>query len=758
MSTKSVYISQLSFASGEISPSVAARSDLEKYQSALFCAKNVIIEPYGGLHKRSGSRFLGELKYPDKKAMLIKFNFSHTITYLLEVGDKYIRVWKDGVYIGIEVTTPFAQEELSSLRFTQSADVMYICSGVRPVQQLIRYSQNDWQLKEFVVAKPPFMPVNSDEKLKISASATKGEVTLTATGDVFSADMVGAQIKLSHNMPAAMALSSRGNSWISQEVVCGNSWSLVTRGIWNGYFYLQTSKDGVTWEHLKTFLSINDFNASASGTVDEYTYMRIISSMWDGKEGSCTLNTSPYTHEGMVKITQFISPTEVIGEVVDFLGSTEATADWYLACWSDKHGYPYCATFFQDRLVFAGSNKQPNTIWMSKTGDYTNFSVQKAAGSVTEDSSIAASLISRELFSIRHLLPSSDLLVLTNGNEWVISGSDAVSPNKIVPKVQTSRGASEVEPLIIGNRAVYVQRSGQTVRDIGYTYESDNYTGADLSLLAKHLFKDKKIIDSAYSQEPNSIIYFVCNDGVMLCLTYLKEQDVYAWSSFHTQGKFEAVCCIGDGYNDNVYCITSREVDGNIVRYIERFDYPMDSDVPTDFINVDCAVVVQNDVPSDVVTGLEHLKGKQVQVVGDNYLFSNSNFIVDETGCINLPTACQKVVVGLGFEMLLELPSIEMKVDDGSLIGRTKNVTEVILQVRNSYGGKLGIDTNNLDNVIFEQNDAFFKNFKLFTGTKKITLPQVQDEKAKVVIYSDQPYPFFLSAVVRVVTFGIDVG
>lgn len=138
---KPYYAIQPAFTGGELSEDVSNRIDLDKYQLGLKQAENAIIRPYGSVRKRPGLVYCGSVKYPGKRVMLQEFDFLADLSYLLEFGDKYLRIWRDGVYLGVELTTPFSETELSRLRFTQSVDVMYICSGTHPVQKLSRYAE-----------------------------------------------------------------------------------------------------------------------------------------------------------------------------------------------------------------------------------------------------------------------------------------------------------------------------------------------------------------------------------------------------------------------------------------------------------------------------------------------------------------------------------------------------------------------------------------------------------------------------------------
>ena len=182
-SPNAFYSIQPAFTGGEISVDVASRIDLDKYQVALLQAENAIVRPYGAVRKRPGMIYCGQTKYQDKKSMLVKFNFTVTISYMLEIGHKYIRVWRNGHYLGIELDTPYEAGELAGLRFVQSVDVLYIASGKHPVKKLMRYSEREWKLADVDWQQVPYGDLNVDEENFITPSGTTGNVTLTAVKD-----------------------------------------------------------------------------------------------------------------------------------------------------------------------------------------------------------------------------------------------------------------------------------------------------------------------------------------------------------------------------------------------------------------------------------------------------------------------------------------------------------------------------------------------------------------------------------------------
>ena len=389
---------------------------------------------------------------------------------------------------------------------------------------------------------------------------------------------------------------------------------------------------------------------------------------------------------------------------------------------------------------------------MSRTGDYGNFGVEKADGTVTDDSAVALSFISRKQFNILHLVPTTDLIVLTDGNEWLVSGASVVTPTEANPKNQTSRGSTDVEPIAIGSKLVFVQRRGKVVRDMGYSFESDQYDGADLTLLAKHLTRKSVITDDAYKQEPDNLIYFVTNDGKILCLTYVKDQIVYAWSSLDTDGEFESVCNIGGAEEDTVYCVVKRTVNGETVRYIESFAPYPDTDEPNDYIMLDCAKSMT--VATREVSGFNWLAGKTVTVLADGR--EHNGIEVDENGNLLLPVPATDIVVGLPYKSVIELPNVSINAQDGSIQGRKKKVSTVYLQLTNSLGGYLGHTEEETDEIKYDEFSEY-DGVKLFNGIKETTMPNVPLggflEDSSILIKTEAPYPFNLALVVRAVAF-----
>nr|DAH63604.1 MAG TPA: stabilization protein [Caudoviricetes sp.] len=920
------YLLQPAFTGGEISAEVANRVDLDKYQFAVLQAYNCLIKPHGPIYRRPGMKYMARTKYSDKACILVPFNGADNTDYLLEIGEKYIRVHKNGLYINIEVMTPYTADMLQDLRFVQSADTMFIASGKYPVKQLARYSDTDWRFADFEITDMYFDESNSLESYsgisytvpgsyqfqptvtgeyqidiagggggggggvayskprehghnyycvgggtggsgeriintvtltkgtsytiivgsggaggggrggygtassggnggnstacgltgrggtggsggsresidgsyqstkgtdgttygaggggiggvagtkykdnsgkagangwvkilytgnkELTPSGTQGDITLTSNKNIFASSKPGAYIKLKQEIASKTVSTSNGTT---ERVRVGENWKVISHGTWSGSFVIEKSDDGEAWKEYRKYTSKSDYNPSESGSVTEPVFLRAVCTI---SSGTCTvdLTAMAYNAEGVVKLTEITSDSTAKAHVEKELGSTDMTTNFLWGAWSEEFGYPQTLCFFQDRLCFGGTKKQPYMVWMSRTGDYGNFSVEKASGTVTDDSAVALAFVSRKQFKILHLIASTDLIVLTAGNEWTVSGSDTVTPSKAVPKMQTTRGCSTVEPLMIGGRIVFVQGRGSTVRDMAYSYETDSYGGNDLTLLAKHIIENVQIVDSAYKQEPDSTIYFVRSDGTMACLSYIMEQKVYAWSTIETQGKIEAVAAVQEGDEDIIYLVVKREINGVTIRNIEYLaKNSAKSNNPDDYIMLDNAIEYSTAEKSSGETEIDaaELAGEKVTVIGDGRMYSG--LTVSQDGTVTLPAAVQHAFIGLPYRSIVELPNVEIKTGDGTMQGRKKQISNCILRLSNSLGGMVGPDINTMDLMNYDEQNVV-SDIKLFTGDQHMTLPIGGfNNEGRVIIVTDEPYPFNLLAVVREVSFG----
>lgn len=759
-----LYISQLAFTTGEVSPDVSSRFDLEQYKSALLEAENVVIRPYGAVAKRQGSQYVGQVKYSDKPTRLFEFTTNTNNSFMLEFGDKYIRVWNYGIYTGIEVTTPFTSDILFDLNCNQSGDVMFICSGKYPIQTLSRYSDTDWRMSTYKLTEQPYDEINTDNGHTLTVNGD----TITSTKDLFTQDMVGSVIQIAyyveavHTKSAGEVVEKKVKRYMQAQTIEKTynninynvgafsadtelSWKFTTHGTWEGTVKLQISNnDGQTWKDYRTYTSKNDYNVTDTGKIEAGARLKYVS---DIKSGSvnCDLSIMPFTQYGIVEIKSVTDAKNAKVNVLNGIKEGEPSYQWKLGSWNRGRGYPKLCTFYQDRFVVAATDSKPNFIWFSRTGDYPNFGVEKVEGTITDDSAITLPVINRKMCEIRHLVPANDLIILTSGNEWIVRGDKTITPTNCNLKTQTQRGALSCEPQFIGNRCVFVQERGGTVRDMGYSYESDNYTGQDLTLFVKTLVKGHLAVTSAYAQDPDSIIYYVRDDGQLNCLTYIPEQKVYGWSHFVTNGKYRYVESVAEGEQDTIYFVVDRVINNKSVKCIER-SIPLYTEDNSD-VFLDCYVKVANSIKTDYINA-PHLVGQMVDIVIDGQQMPSR--VVPPTGVIKLDGKANVITVGLPYTTKIKIPSVEQQINDGTLQGRVATVSRVVLRMYKSFGGKVGRTFDRMDDITLPPNE-------LFTGDKPVILPKMginYSTDTSICIKHSDPFPFNLLSITRIVEIG----
>lgn len=608
--SQKVYLKQSAFAGGEVSPEMYARDEYVKYDISAKTMYNFFSHLSGSASNRTGTYCIEEVKNSAAMVRLIPFQFSVEQAYMIEAGSGYFRYYRNGGLIiypegypnegdPVETITPYAEEDLFDLKFAQSADTLYICHNKYPTATLTRSSHYDWEYEEFAYEGGPFRVQNITDTT-ITASATTGNITLTASAAIFSASHIGSLFQISHDVTGQVVNQNYTASGTSASIMCRGEWSLLTHGTWTGKVELQRSVDeGATWETIRSYTSNNDFNVNTSGETEDLVLLRI---NYTHTSGTCYVDLNAYSFimDGIVKITGVTSGTVASGTVLTDLAFTTATSDWAEGAWSEKHGFPACVKFYQNRLGLAGSIRDPLTLWLSQVGDYPNFLTTTP---IQDDDAIAAPLVSEGVNAIRTMVSLNNLLAFTAGGEWKIgtgSESTALTPFSVRAVQQGYRGSSNLEPLVIGNRVLYCQEMGSIVRDLGYTLADDVYKGDDLTFLARHLFQNHSIISWAFQQEPDGIIWAVREDGILLSFTYMKEQNVWAWARHETQGKFESVAAIPGETATDVYVSVKREINGSVKRFIEIFAQRLVSSDPRDQHFVDCGLAYDNPI---VITG-----------------------------------------------------------------------------------------------------------------------------------------------------------
>jgi len=610
------------FGGGEISPEMFGRIDDKKYQTGAATMRNFIAKPQGPAENRPGFAYVAEVKNSAQTVRLLSFTFSTTQTMVIEFGNEYFRfhtqgqplLYSDGAAynnstnysIGdiaksggvnyysrtgsqgqavsnsthwyamptnpniYEVPHPYQEAELFDVHYVQSADVMTLVHPNHAPRELRRLSATKWELKTINFASPLASPTGVSVAAYIPSSSSTNSDTYEAHEYVVTA--------VASNL---VDESSQSNSGSVQNNI-----------------YVTGAKNTITWNAVSGASKYRVYKEQAGlyGFIGEVTGTTIV----DANIGPDFSRTPPiYENE-----------------------------------FQTTNNFPGAVSYFEQRRVFAGTNNEPQSILMTKSGTESNMSFGRP---IRDDDRIKFKVAAREANTIRHIVPLTQLLLLTGSAEWRVSSinSDAITPTSISVKPQSYVGANNAQPVIVNNSMVYAAARGGHIRELGYNWQANGFITGDLSLRAPHLFDNLTITDMALAKAPIPIVWFISSNGKLLGFTYVPEQTIGAWHQHDTDGTFESVATVSEGNDDVLYCVVKRTINGATKKYVERLGTRL-FDNARDCFFVDCGATYNgtNTDTNRTVTisgGTNYTRGESVTITA-NYNLFNAPPSLDDVG------------------------------------------------------------------------------------------------------------------------------
>lgn len=456
---------------------------------------------------------------------------------------------------------------------------------------------------------------------------------------------------------------------------------------------------------------------------------------------------------GWAKITAYTDSTHVSATVQSNFGAATAVTAWALGAWGSALGYPSCVTFYEDRLIWAGSSSYPQTVWASKSGDYETHSPTETDGTVIDDDAIIVTLLSDQVNAIQWIVPDSSAIVLgTSSGEWGIAASnnnEALTPTNVRARPQTTRGSKLVTPEKVDGSTLYIQKAGRKVRELVYDFQQDVYVSTDLTILSEHITRSG-VKELAYQQEPYNIIWMVLNNGKLIGLTYNREQKIVGWHRHELGGTDVQVISIAvvpsvDDTYDELWLLVERTINGSTVKYVEYMKKDFDPDTTSDYTDaffVDCGLSYSGGAVS-TLSGLSHLVAETVDVLSEYMVHPQRT--VNGSGQITLDAAYTQAFVGLPFQASLRPVDPEAGGDRGTAQGQMKRVNRVEFRFYNTASIKFGRDASTLEEMIFrDPDDPTDAPVPLYTGIKHVEFPGDFDRKVDLLLQTYQPYPVTL--------------
>jgi hypothetical protein len=715
---------------------------------------------------------------------LLPFNVSATTRHILAFGDGYLRIYNDdgtlfqdsvnwtgiGAKPILELSTPYLASEIFQVQIAQLGNLAYFAHPNHPPQKLTRFfdasvgaATFEWSAVNWTF--PAFRDTNnSSVTAKPSAKSGRAAV-IDFTGDPFIETMnyskyLGTRIMLSQKRPAShvkliLTCSTGTPTRETDALSVLGRYRVYTYGTFTGKLLIEAQDKAGAWETVKSF----EFSGESEGRnivydaeTDATTNLRL-KVLWTstptGASPVAYLEATDSSRVGYAAISGTIGggpsvPVDIESE----FDSTSATTDWAIEAWAEYAGYPRAVCFHEQRLWFGGTELQPNTIWASATGDFENF----RRGAFDNDA-LAFTLAAEEGSAIQSLVSHSSLVIFTQSEEWTATTSEqtVITPSNIFVRRQSRFGSAHRQAFVAANNLIFLQRGSRRVRQ--FTYGQGEGQASDLTTFAEHVTQGG-IVQMAFQQQPDPIIWCVRGDGVLLSLTYEPDQNVVAWAR-HTSGAglIESVATIyGDaGEADQVWVVVNRA--GK--RIIERMDadaFPkLEDGITNTLVYVDSAVIIQGASPPDyVVPGLSHLNGQQVHILADGAVSPPKTVA---SGEVEMDETATNVVAGIPYESVLQPSKIEISMDDGTSQSRRFLCKRATLNLWKTQGVQYSDHPDSAEakwfNVLGRSTDTpLGQPEPLFTGMVDVTNLGAHRRSVDFVIRQTLPLPCNILALV----------
>jgi hypothetical protein len=681
------------FTAGEISPRLAGRVDLSRYFNGCRTLENFHVHPHGGATRRCGLRYVTQALGHDRAGLLVPFESNADEAYVLEFGEDDAGQGRMRVYSGngpvladglhCAIDVPYRAQQLDKLRYAQSGEVLVLAHPDHPVRRLTRQAHDHWVLEDMTFIGRP-------------AAWTEG------------------------NHPSVVAFFEQRLVLAATPAQPGTLWFSRTGDMTD--FRLRTREaplDG--WRDREII------DASGDGLRDGRagdTFALLDGDGFERRDGLKGQHpdgtTRYYRYKGAVNLTA-------------------SGADKTVTFSDDPSG-------FQIEPVRDAAGELNAAFWECfEPGDRTDA---PAGEPPLDDDAIEVTLSGRQANAIEFLVARGKLWVGTAGGEWTIGGSlgDAVTPESIKASQDGTCGASATRPEAVGFATLYIQRARRKIREMAYRYESDAYVSRDLTILSEHITRPG-LTQMAYVQEPDSILYCVRADGVLLALTYEPDQEVAAWSRLPTDGAVECVAAVHNPAEgrDQLWAVVRRTVDGQPRRHVEYLEAGFNG-VMEDAFFVDSGATYHGP-PTRTVTGLAHLAGRTVDILADGAVHTPRTVAPD--GSITLDRPASRVHAGLPYVSRLQPMRLEAGSGRGTAQTKKKRITKVAVRFHETLGGRVGPAPDRLEPVYFRSPAVpMGRAAQAWSGDKSVNFPGGWNRDGLLTIVQDQPLPMTVLLVV----------
>jgi hypothetical protein len=588
--------------------------------------------------------------------------------------------------------TPLTTLNIDDLRHWQSGDVLYLaCKDVQQYK-IMRYGDTSWGIAKYQPADGPFREVNTS-LITLTASALTGDITLTASRELFKTSHVGALFRVNSVGQATSDSFTAQNQFSDEIKVTGTGTTrdltIVRAGTWSATVTLQRSvSEPGTWVDVATFTT-NGTATYNDGLDNQIIYYRIGIKTGGYTSGTADidLSYSAGSIAGVARVTGYTSATVVAAIVLSPMGGTSAFENWSEGLWSDLRGWPTAVAIYESRLAWAGMDR----VVLSVSDNYESFD-----DSTEGDSGpIIRSIGEGPVDDINWLLPLQRLLLGAQGSERSCrstSFDEPLTPDNFNMKPCSTQGSASVNAILIDSGGAFVDRTGTKLFQLIYNFDTYDYSASELTRLVPELCASgiEKIV---VQRRPDTRMHCVLTDGTVALLIFEKEEDTICWVIIETDGTIEDAVVLPDTPEDAVYYVVNRTINGSTVRYLERWAIETDCEGGT--LNKQADSFLEfTQAPASTVTGLDHLEGEDVVVWADGKCLKDADGNIETftvaSGSISLTNdgsaySATTGIVGLPYTARYKSSKLAYAAGMGTALNRRKRIEEIGLILRNTH-------------------------------------------------------------------------
>ena len=713
---RKVRVPLTNFAFGEVSPSLISRTDAPVYNQSAQRVENFFLRSEGGVQKRSGLEHIYEFDTTvdtskTQQTRLLPFIFSDDEQYIVSLEHQQVRVFRldptdDSVDLVSTITSDvdsntllFNHDDLHKYTFAQAGDVMFVCYHDFVPQQIVRTGLTSFQVESFlfdersdnkVVYQPYYSFQSHGTTLDPSASSGSG-VTLTTSSAYWDTSSPSKHI----------GTTIRYNG---QEIeITGVTSSTVATGDVLDELKVRLSPDSLRVNNGSSTVTVTLVNHGMS-VGDSFTMAEA------GAIGGISVNNlnGSRTVAGVVDDDTFTftaggsSNESELGGGTPTITTHAATTNWQEQSYSALRGYPSAVTFHENRLVFAGTLAQPDSIWFSKTASYFNFDV----GEAKDNEAIHLTAAIGEVQQIRHLVSNRDLLVFAASSEMYVPAfqNQPISPTNAQIRRQTPFGCGFQRPQVSDGSTLFIQRGNKIAREFVFSDSENAYVAQPISNLSSHLIKIPIEMNSLHGSlgKTENYQYVLNDDGTIAVFNTNKNEQRAGWVEFTTNGVFHSCVTI----DDRVFTAVEYDKgDGTTKIILCEFK---------DGFNLDMAKNYTGAAGVFDVSG-EFADGAELDVIdGNNYVgkFTVTGGNIDVSLTDATLTDAQ---IGYSFDVNLKTNPLDVNVGSGPLSGIPRGVASVIVDMVDSLSCTVG-PTEMISRTVINPN------MDKFTGKKEFRM------------------------------------